>query len=352
MERVDSMSVPETRTEGPRRWLRRRGDWLRRRDDWLRWGADATGRSPWARGRVLAALAVLTAGLLAFHSAVPNTVGRFGSLLETFLPWLGLAVPLLLALALLRRSALALVALLLPAAVWGGLFGGRMAAGDTGAHDMTAVQHNVSDVNADPSGTARTLLDAGPDLIALEELTPSALPEYERELSPRYPYRAVRGTVGLWSKHPLTDVRAVDIRPEGVGKDWNRGMRARARTAWGDIAVYVAHLPSVRVQGNGFSSGRRDESAALLGEELAAEDLDRVILLGDLNSTVDDRGLDPVVAQLDSVVKDFAFSWPTAFPVSRIDHVMTRAATVTHVRTLPATGSDHLPVAAGISMAP
>ncbi|MEU5952308.1 endonuclease/exonuclease/phosphatase family protein [Streptomyces sp. NPDC047525] len=302
---------------------------------------------------MLASLAVLTAALLAFHSAVPNTVVRFGSLVETFLPWLGLAVPVLLVLALLRRSAVALVALLLPAAVWGALFGGRVATAEYhGAHDITAVQHNVSDVNADPAGTARALTEPEPDLIALEELTPSARPVYERELTPRYPYRAVRGTVGLWSKHPLTDVRAVDIRPEGVGKDWNRGVRATARTPWGDVAVYVAHLPSVRVRWHGFSSGLRDESAGLLGAALAAEQLDRLILLGDLNSTVDDRGLAPVTTRLDTSGRDFAFSWPASFPVSRIDHVMTREATVTHVRTLPATGSDHLPIAADIALDP
>ncbi|WP_425575173.1 endonuclease/exonuclease/phosphatase family protein [Streptomyces durmitorensis] len=319
----------------------------------MRWGAEATGRSPWARGRVLASLAVLTAALLAFHAAVPNAVVRFGSLVETFLPWLGLAVPVLLALALLRRSAVALVALLLPATVWGALFAGRVATAEhRGAHDVTAVQHNVSDVNADPAGTARALTGPDPDLIALEELTPSALPVYERELTPRYPYRAVRGTVGLWSKHPLTDVRAVDIRPEGFGKDWNRGVRATARTPWGEVAVYVAHLPSVRVQWHGFSSGRRDESARLLGAALAAEKLDRLILLGDLNSTVDDRGLAPVTTRLDTSEREFAFSWPASFPVSRIDHVMTREATVTHVRTLPATGSDHLPIAADIAFAP
>lgn len=80
----------------------------------------------WRRGWVLALLAVLTAGLLAFHSWVPNAIGNLGSLLETFLPWLGLAVPVLLVLALLRRSALALVAVLLPAVVWLNLFGGLL----------------------------------------------------------------------------------------------------------------------------------------------------------------------------------------------------------------------------------
>ncbi|MFI6088292.1 endonuclease/exonuclease/phosphatase family protein [Streptomyces sp. NPDC051218] len=342
---MDDGTGPDTRLAGLLRWPS--GGFR------LRWGVDAKGRSRWTRGRILAALAVLTTALLAFHSAVPNTVGRFGSLLETFLPWLGLAVPLLLTLALLRRSALALLALLLPVAAWGLLFGGRVTAGDGGAHDLTAVQHNVSDVNADPAGTARALSDAGPDLIALEELTPAALPAYEASLRAQYPYRAVRGTVGLWSKHPLTEAGAVDIRPEGIGKDWNRGLRARARTPWGDVAVYVAHLPSVRVQWHGFSSGRRDESAGLLGAALDAEQLEKVILLGDLNATVDDRGLDPVTSRLDSAGEDnFAFSWPTTLPISRIDHIMTRAARVTQIRPLPSTGSDHLPVAADIRFAP
>lgn len=344
MQRVESGAAPQERRTDSGAWLRRIGR--------PRWGRDAAGRSSWQRGRVLAGLAVLTAGLLAFPSAVPNAVGRAGSLLETFLPWLGLAVPLLFVPALLRRSTTALVALLLPVAVWGSLFGGPLLPDDRGAHDITAVQHNVSDVNADPAGTARALIEAEPELVALEELTPSALPLYERALAPTYPYRAVEGTVGLWSKYPLSDVRPLDIKPKGIGEDWQRGVRARMGTKQGDVAVYVAHLPSVRVGWSGFSSGRRDESAGLLGAALAAERLDRVILLGDLNSTVDDRGLDPVTSRMDPVGRDFAFSWPTAFPVSRIDHVMTRAATVTHVRTLPATGSDHLPITADIRLQP
>ncbi|WP_374225146.1 endonuclease/exonuclease/phosphatase family protein [Streptomyces sp. ISL-98] len=323
-------------------------------DRW-RWGKDAKGRSPWARGRILASLAVLTAGLLAFHSAVPNTVGRLGSLLETFLPWLGLTIPVLLGLALLRRSVIALVAVLVPAAVWANHFGGLLLADPTagrGAHDIIALQHNVSDENTDPAGTAAALIKSAPDLVALEELTPSALPVYERALAADYPYHAVAGSVGLWSRYPLADVRPLDIKPEGIGEGWSRGLRCSVRTPRGEIAAYVAHLPSVRVRLNGFSSGWRDESAGLLGAAIAAEKQDKLILLGDLNSTVDDRGLAPVTSRTDSTGRGFAFSWPAAFPMSRIDHIMTRSATVTGVWTLPATGSDHLPTAARIDLGP
>ncbi|MFE5942016.1 endonuclease/exonuclease/phosphatase family protein [Streptomyces sp. NPDC056480] len=298
-----------------------------------------------------AAFAVLTAGLVVFHRAVPNSVGRLGSLLEVFLPWLGLAVVVLLGVALSRRSVTALVALLLPAAAWTYLFGGLLLpGGKPGAYDLVVVQHNVSDENPDPAGTARALLDAEPDLIALQELVPPALPVYERTLAPAYPYHAVRGTVGLWSKHPLTGVRLLDVRPRGVTGPWSRGLRAVVHTPRGEAAAYVAHLPSVRVRASGLASSWRDESAGLLGKAVAAEEVRAVILLGDLNGTVDDRGLAPLTSRMNVAERGFAFSFPAAFPLARIDQVMARSATVGHIRTLPATGSDHLPVAAGITL--
>ncbi|MET9882066.1 endonuclease/exonuclease/phosphatase family protein [Streptomyces sp. NPDC006430] len=307
------------------------------------------GRGRVLAGRVLAGLAVLVACLLTFHSAVPDTAGRPGSLVETFLPWLGLAVPVLLGTALLRRSAVAAYALLLPSAAWLFLFGGFLVPGDDREPDLVAVQHNISDENPDPAGTARALAGTGAGLIAVEELTPAAAPPFAAALAAQYPYHAVAGTVGLWSKYPLVRTEPLDIRPQGVGADWNRGLRATARTPRGDVAVYVAHLPSVRLgPSHGFGSARRDESAALLGAAIAAERTDPLILLGDLNSTVDDRGLAPVGSQLDRPGRDFAFSWPAALPVARIDQIMTRSAAVTRIWSLPATGSDHLPVAAGI----
>ncbi|MFD3610331.1 endonuclease/exonuclease/phosphatase family protein [Streptomyces atroolivaceus] len=304
------------------------------------------------RGRAVALLCLLVAVLLVRPGLVPNTPGRVGSLLETFLPWLGLAVPVLLVPALLRRSFLASAALLLPVAAWSVSFGGLVSTGDRPAEGtFTVVQHNVSDVNPDPAATARALAGTDAGLIALEELTSTALPAFEAALAADHPHHATRGTVGLWSKYPLSDVRLVDIRPSGVGEGWNRGLRATARTPRGEVAVYVAHLPSVRIgPATGLTSGRRDESAVLLAEAIAAEPLERVILLGDLNGTLDDRGLEPVGSLMNRPGPGFAFSWPAGFPVARIDQVLARSATVTRVRSLPATGSDHLPVAADIKV--
>ncbi|OMI85553.1 endonuclease [Streptomyces sp. M1013] len=298
---------------------------------------------------MLAGVAVVTALLLSFHGAVPNGVGGLGSLLETFLPWLGVVVVVLLVLALVRRSALALLALLLPVAAWTHLFGGLLLpAPEPGPDDLVVVQHNVSDENTDPAGTARALVRAEPDLVALEELVPPALEVYAKTLAPDYPYHAVRGTVGLWSKYPLSGSRPLDIKPRGIEEAWERGLRTVAHTPRGEVAVHVAHLPSVRVRASGLASSRRDESAGLLGDALAAEELRRVVLLGDLNGTVDDRALRPLTDALNVPERGLALSFPAGFPLARIDQVMARAGSVGAVRTLPATGSDHLPVVARV----
>lgn len=309
--------------------------------------------SAWRRGRVLAATAVLTGGLLLFHGAVPDSPVRLGSLLESFLPWLGLVTAVLLALALLRRSATAALATLLPLVAWTAHFGALLwpGADHERPRGLLVVQHNASDENPDPAGTARALAAAGPDLIALEELLPPALQAYEDALAPEFPYHAVRGTVGIWSRHPLTGTRQIDIRPEGVDGSWNRALRTVVRTPYGDLAAYVAHLPSVRLGATGLASARRDESAGLLGAALDAEDQDRVLLLGDLNGTVDDGGLAPLTSRLDGPDRGFAFSFPARLPLARIDQIMAASATVGPIRTLPATGSDHLPVAARITPA-
>lgn len=177
---------------------------------------------------MLAVAAVLLALLLGLHRSLPNSFGNFGSLLETFLPWFGLLVPVLLALALWRRSATALVALLLPVTVWLSLFGGLLSDKSAGKGDWTALTHNVSADNKNPAGTVKLLVDSGAQIVALEELTGSALPVYTSGLATAYPYHVVEGTVGLWSKYPIADTRVVDIR---IG--WTRAFRSQVSTPQG-----------------------------------------------------------------------------------------------------------------------
>ncbi|MFJ9866183.1 endonuclease/exonuclease/phosphatase family protein [Streptomyces sp. NPDC101165] len=304
----------------------------------------------WRRGIVLAVLALLLALVMLLHSHIPNRVGNLGSLTETFLPWLGLAIPVLLVLGVLRKSATALLTILLPAIVWLNLFGGLLTDRTATGGDLMVATHNVNADNPDPAATAQDVAGSGADLLALEELPASAVPVYEKALASTYKYHSVVGTVGLWSKYPMTDVRDVDIK---LG--WKRAMRATVTTPEGPLAVYVAHLPSVRVKVEaGFTARQRDKSADALGEAIAHESLQRVVLLGDLNGTMNDRSLNAVTSQLRSTQgaagSGFGFSWPASFPMARIDQIMVKGVEPESSWTLPRTNSDHLPVAARVKV--
>ncbi|MER5442940.1 endonuclease/exonuclease/phosphatase family protein [Streptomyces sp. NPDC002790] len=313
-------------------------------------GRPLADRGYWVRGIVLAVLAILLALVMVLHAQIPNTVGNLGSLTETFLPWLGVFIPVLLVLGLVRKSATAVIAVLAPAIVWFNLFGGLLTDKTGSGGDLTVVTHNVNAENADPVGTAKDVAASGAQVIALEEVTAQALPTYRETLGKAYPYHAVKGTVGLWSKYPLAGTQSVDIK---LG--WTRALRTTVATPQGKVAVYVAHLPSVRVKlDSGFTASQRDRSADALGEAITDEPLGKVVLLGDLNGTMNDRALHGVTAQMRSTQgaagSGFGFSWPAAFPMARIDQIMVKGVEPVTSWTLPRTGSDHLPIAAKVDV--
>ncbi|WP_030231504.1 endonuclease/exonuclease/phosphatase family protein [Streptomyces sp. NRRL S-350] len=323
----------------------------------------ASRPGPWKRGRVLAAPAVLLGLVMLLHAEIPNRgLGNLGSLVESFLPWFGVFVPLLLAGALWRRSAAAVLALVLPVAVWLNLFGGLLADKSHAGGDLTVASENVYADNPDPARTARDLAASGADVLAVVALTEQATGTYEEELAKAYPYHTVQGTVGLFSKLPLSDTRTIDITDYGPLADTkpaadklasNRALRTTVATDRGPLTVYVAHLGSVRVlPSSGFWTASRNIGVQALGKAVAADPSRRVVLLGDLNGTVDDRAFDGLTSQLRSAQETagdgFGFTWPAGFPVVRIDQILVRGVEARSSWVLPANGSDHRPVAAGI----
>jgi vancomycin resistance protein VanJ len=302
--------------------------------------------SPWRRGWVIAVLAVLTAVPLMFHRYVPNSIGNLGSLLDTFLPWVGVAGPILAVAAVVRRSATAGVALLLPAAVWGLMFGHLLIPGKGGgAYDLRVLSQNVDADNPDPQKTAQELLAADADVVALEEITTADMKIYKAAFAKTYPYEVQRDTVALWSKYPVAQSKSVD-----VGFKWTRALRAEVNTPEGKVAVYVAHLASVRVGASGFTSGQRNDTIKALGRQISDEKLNGVIVMGDFNGTANDRSLAPLTTGLRSAQGaagyGFGFTWPAKFPMARIDHILVRGVTPTKAWVMKSTGSDHRPVVA------
>ncbi len=319
--------------------------------------------APWKRGPVLAALALLLALVMLLHAEIPDWGWNLGSLVETFLPWLGPFIPVLLAGALWRRSASALAALLVPAVVWLHLFGGTLSDKSRPGGFLTVASENVNAGNPAPAATARDLAASGAEVLALVELTPQSAGTYEKGLAKAYPYHTLQGTVGLWSKWPLSDTRPIDVmdygplaatKPAGQKMASNRALRTTVATNHGSLTVYVAHLGSVRVNPKaGFWTASRDIGVQALSQAIAADPSKRVVLLGDLNGTLADRAFAGLTAQLHStqdVAGDgFGFTWPASFPVVRTDQILVRGVKPDSAWVRPANGSDHRPVEASVS---
>ncbi|MFD2792849.1 endonuclease/exonuclease/phosphatase family protein [Promicromonospora vindobonensis] len=306
----------------------------------------APAKTAWQRGRLLALGSVLVAALLVAHDFVPNRWGNLGSLVQSFLPWLGLAVPLGILAALLRRSALAILAVLLPLAAWIWVFLPQLRPVVPEPGDLTVVQHNVSDTNSDVVGTAEVLLAAEPDVVTLTEISDATAEQYTQALSDVLPHHETQGTVGVWSRYPLKGATAVDIRPEGIDASWDRCLRVVIQREGAAVALFAAHLPSVRFGSGGFETEVRDASALQLADAVNAEQHDTVIVSGDLNGVLADNAIAPLTNLVTAPTTGFEFTYPDVFPVAQIDHVLARGATVTEVRALGSTGSDHRPVIA------
>ncbi len=300
----------------------------------------------WRRGWVVAATSVLAMVLLRFHARVPN-VGNLGSLLETFLPWLGLAAVPLGVVAAFRRAPIALAGVAALTTLWLVMFATTVWPKGTAGGDLRVVTHNVSATNDAPTATAEALLDADADLVALEEVTAPTEAAVEKAFAERYPHHAVTGTVGLWSRYPISSSDPLDL-----GLSWARAMRAVVETDRGQVAVYVAHLASVRVGALGFQSSQRNLAIKLLAARIENDPVRRVVVMGDFNGSSYDRALGPLLDQVRSAQRlsgrGFGFSWPARFPMARIDQILVRGLQPRNAWVLPRTGSDHRPVAANL----
>jgi vancomycin resistance protein VanJ len=301
----------------------------------------------WRRGWVVAVAAALVMVLLQFHARVPN-VGNLGSLLETFLPWLGLTAVPLGVIAIFRRAPIALVAVAALSALWLIMFATTVWPKETSGGELRVVTHNVSATNDAPTATAAALLDADADLVALEEITDPTQAAVEDAFADRFPHDAVTGTVGLWSRYPISTYEPLDL-----GLSWARALRAVVDTDHGQVAVYVVHLASVRVGVLGFHSAQRNLAIKLLAARVEEDPVRRVIVMGDFNGSSYDRALEPLLDQVRSAQRlsgrGFGFSWPARFPMARIDQILVRGLQARKAWVMARTGSDHRPVAANLA---
>jgi vancomycin resistance protein VanJ len=293
-------------------------------------------RSVRTRDRVLIALSLCVAATLGLHRYAPDVLG-LATAAESILPWFGLPVLITLVAAPLCRSWIACATSVLAVVVWCAMFvPAFLPKGTARQADLRIVSQNIGAANHDPAGAAHALAAEHADLVALQELSQPGRVAVHTVLDSQYQYKVSVGTVGLWSTMPLASAT-----PLTLGLDWARALRTELQSPSGPVAIYVVHIASARFDHH----GQRDRSLSALAQVLRNERVPRVILAGDLNTAVTDRSFRSLMPWLresqQQAGQGFGFTWPSAFPVTRPDHILYRGMTAVDSVVLSASGSDH-----------
>ena len=305
--------------------------------------APAGRRRPRGIGLAVFTMAI-GAGIVGYRS-IPSLNGA-GSAWTSFVPWTVVLVLLLGLVAVLRRAWWAVAAAVVAMTAWWVMFAPSLLSSGTGAApDLTVATQNIGVGNADPATTARTLAATGAGLVAVQEISGSGGEAATAVLDAEYPYQARVGTVGLWSRWPLGEATELQL-----GLSWARGLAVTVDHPQGSFVAYVVHLPSVRPG----DTAARDEAVDQLSRLVSGQPADRVVVLGDLNTATTDPTIDTLTGQLDdtreTVNGGFGFTWPSALPLTRPDHVLVRGYTPVSDEVLGGTGSDHRAVVAGLQL--
>jgi len=273
---------------------------------------------------------------------IPDVFGS-ASLVETFLPWLGVVVLLLGLVAILRLSLFAGLAVAAAAAVWAVAFVPALLPGmRAGSAAITIASENIHADNARAADIARDLADHDPDVIALQELDARSRVAVQGQLDAAYPHSEIVGTVGVWSKYPITDSQRLDL---GLG--WDRALWVDLATPGNATRLYAVHLASVRPG----QYQERDAMLAQLSSTLQADESSRVAVVGDFNAATTDRRFTPLLSHFAEAADSdlgLGFTWPAEFPVARLDHALVRGLTTVSSVVLSDNGSDHRGILVGL----
>ncbi|MGW8482717.1 endonuclease/exonuclease/phosphatase family protein [Microbacterium sp. NPDC055903] len=283
--------------------------------------------------RVLVALSILGALVIAL-GWVPGPLGTAISVVLPLLAVIVLLLALVTALVLPRATIATLLAVVLALVAMAPALPGF--AGPAGAEALTIVSQNVRAQSGGGAASADELRGDDPDVITLTELDAASRDAAGQALAEAYPHSYAVGTVGVWSRYPLSSGE-----PLGLGLGWNRALRVTVQAPGGDVRLYLVHAASVRPG----AQSARDGMLGELARVVAADAAPLIIALGDFNSATTDPALRALGAQLDLVRPtdgSLGFSWPAALPLVKIDHVFQRGFAVTSATTQRAGASDHL----------
>lgn len=246
--------------------------------------------------------------------------------------------------------------------IYGELFLPRMSAeSELEGQRLRVMTFNVDFRNNDMRAVAEAVRAVSPDILGLQEYTPSHDHDLGRLLESDYPYRtrpkvAELHRVGLFSRYPIQSTRALDLPPR------HQAVRAEMDIAGRRIQIYVAHLsPTIIIrafneQGPIYISesyARREDEAVRLNQSISNMN-EPVLLLCDCNLTDTSEAYHHLDAVLEDSFRQAGWGLghtvqPVGFPfhIQRIDFIWySPAFEVTWAETGPEGASDHLPVVA------
>jgi vancomycin resistance protein VanJ len=319
----------------------------------------------------IAVLAGLAVTFLVLHRFLPDA-GGVGSLLETWLPWVGVPVGVLLIAAAVVHTRRALIATLAAALVWTALYGPTLLPrGSSAPQQLRVFSEDVNGDAGEATASGAMALKQQADVVALEDMYASvSQTSAVNALNAAYPYHVTEYEFGLWSKYEISDVTpvafgtsqpaqslslagdAADLASSSSGGVPAIGaLQASLATPHGAVTVYLVHLPQPVLGNQGFAKAR-DVALTQFVARLKRDRSPRLAVIGDLNVAATDRQFsqltrgDALTSAQQAAGSGFGFTWPAEFPIVRLDDVLTRGLTPLRSVVLPsiADGQTHLPI--------
>jgi len=336
------------------------------------WRRRSHRRSPMRRQTATAIVfvACLAVSFLVLHRFLPD-VGGVGSLLETWLPWLGVPLGVLLVSAAIVHTRRAVIATLAAALVWTALYGpSLLPRGSSAPGQLRVFSEDVNGKAQEATESGTMALAQHADVVALEDMYSSVTASSAVDaLNAAYRYRVTGYEFGLWSKYPITNTSPVELGTSGSAEGSPLGtdqadlaasasavpvigaLKATLTTPHGPLVVYLVHLPQPVLGDQGFAKAR-DAALTQFVAMLKQDRSTRIAVIGDINVAATDRQFsqltkgDGLTSAQQAAGGGFGFTWPAEFPIVRLDDVLTRGLTPLRSVVLPAIagGQTHLPI--------